>query len=148
MELKLPNKFTLSNKESKIENKNESLSMEVGEVVECLMNTAKSLHKLHLKITGQGSYAAHNALSVYDKFHDFSDSLCEQYQGATQTIIVIPSQIDVQLNTVKDAINHLQYVKDEVEDLQAKIKYSEIINLLDTIKEACNGAMYKLKFLS
>jgi Na+/phosphate symporter len=126
----------------------ETSNTEVGDVAECLMNSAKSLHKLHLKIKGQGSYAAHNALNGYDKFHEFADDLIEGFQGASETIVDIPSEPEKNLNTVQDAISHLQYVKDEVTELQSKLKYSEIINQLDLIKEHCNSMIYKLKFLS
>ena len=39
----------------------------VASCVTELMNAATSFHKLHLKVTGAGSYAAHKALnSLYD----------------------------------------------------------------------------------
>lgn len=125
-----------------------SVDSEVAEVVECLMNAAKSLHKLHLKIKGNGSYAAHNALQSYDKFHDFADDLCEQYQGASEIILEIPSKIETKLNTSQEAIEFLKELKSEITALQSKLTHSEIINLLDSSKEHINSMLYKLKFLS
>jgi len=150
MELKLKNKLKLPLKEmeSKKENKSESLCDEVGEVVTCLMNASTSLHKLHLKITGVGSYAAHNALSGYDKFHDFADDLAEGFQGAYGEILKYEEELPQKLSSVKEAISFLDYVKEEVTDLQSKLPYSEIINQLDIIKEHVNGMKYKLMFLS
>lgn len=135
-------------KESKKEDKSESLCTEVAEVVTCLMNASISLHKLHLKVTGQGSYAAHNALSGYDKFHDFSDDLAEGFQGAYGELLKYEECAPDTLNSVKEAIGFLRDLKVEITDLQAKLPYSEIINQLDLVKEHCNGMIYKLMFLS
>jgi len=148
MEMKTPQTFKFKTIEKEGNKENNSISVEVAEVAECFMNAAKSLHKLHLKITSQGSYAAHVALGGYDKFHDFVDSLVEAFQGAEGMLLSIPSTQERKLNTVKEAIEFLDYIKEEVTDLQSKLKYSEIINQLDLVKEHCNGMKYKLKFLS
>lgn len=128
--------------------KSNSTSVMVTDVAECFMNAAKSLHKLHLKIKGQGSYAAHNALNGYDKFHDLADQLIENYQGAEQVILEIPDKPCEKLNTVEEGINYLLKIKKEVTELQSKLTHSEIINLLDNSKEHINSILYKLKFLS
>ena len=53
-----------------------------------MMNAASSFHKLHLKITGPGSYAAHKALNnLYDALPDHADSLIEGYQGASEKLL-------------------------------------------------------------
>ena len=137
----------MKEKESMKEDETESICTEVAEVVTCLKNASISLHKLHLKITGVGSYAAHNALSGYDKFHDFSDDLAEGFQGACGELLSYKEELPKTLNSVKEAIAFLEYVKEEVTELQSKLTYSEIINQLDIIKEHCNGMKYKLMFL-
>ncbi len=49
-----------------------------------LMNAAQSFHKLHLKITGTGSYAAHKALNeLYDALPGHADDLADGFQGAS-----------------------------------------------------------------
>lgn len=128
--------------------KKESLDTEVGEVVTCLMNASISLHKLHLKVTGIGSYALHNALNGYDKFHDFADDLAESFQGASEKLIKTSEELPKVLDDKQDAISFLNYVKDEVTSLQNKMPYSEIVNQLDTVKEHINGMKYKIMFLS
>lgn len=149
MDIKFKEKIKIPmEKESKKENKQESLCMEVAEVVTCLMNASISLHKLHLKVTGTGSYAAHNALSGYDKFHDFADDLSEGFSGAYGELLKFNEELPTTLNSPKDAISFLENLKKEVTDLQNKLPYSEIINQLDLIKEHCNGMKYKLMFLS
>lgn len=125
-----------------------SLDSQVGECAEHLMNAAKSLHKLHLKIKGQGSFAAHSALQAYDEFHDFSDSLVESYQGAVCRIIVIPDMVSKPLNTVQEAITFLEDIKMSITTLQSKLPFSEIVNDLDMVKSKINSIKYKLEFLS
>lgn len=125
----------------------ESKTEDVAEVVTCLMNASTSLHKLHLKVTGQGSFASHNALSGYDKFHDFADQLCEEAQGAFEELLVL-TEIPIKvLNTKTEAIDYLNYIKDEITVLQSKLNFSELINLLDEIKSFINSIKYKLLFL-
>lgn len=143
----LKKEFKLKEVETKKEIKSETLCNEVSEVVTCLMNASISLHKLHLKVTGIGSYAAHSALSGYDKFHDFADDLAEGFAGAYGELLKYTEEIPKTLNSAKEAISFLDYVKEEVTDLQSKLPYSEIINQLDIVKEHCNGMKYKLLFL-
>ena len=57
---------------------NSSLETSVAACVSELMNAATSFHKLHLKITGIGSYAGHKALNeLYDALPDHADDLAE-----------------------------------------------------------------------
>jgi len=45
----------------------ESKSVDVSKVASELLNAAVSYHKLHLKVTGTGSFAQHKALNeIYD----------------------------------------------------------------------------------
>lgn len=149
MELKFKQKPTYKvEKETKKEDAQESLCMEVAECVTELMNAATSFHKLHLKITGQGSFASHSALKIYEDFHDFSDQLSEEFQGAYGEILTYKEVLPRVLNTKQDGITYLQDLKTIVTELQSKLPYSEIINDLDLCKSKINGALYKLKFLS
>ena len=74
-----------------------------------LMNARNSFHKLHLKVTGAGSYAAHKALNeLYDAIPDFVDTLMEGYQGVTEKILTCKDLAPRTLETVADAINYLR----------------------------------------
>lgn len=149
MELKFKQKPTYKvEKETKKEDKQESLCMEVAELVTELMNAATSLHKLHLKVTGQGSFALHSALKIYEDFHDFSDDLSESFMGAYGEILQYKESLPRTLVTKQDGIVYLEEIKTMVTNLQSKLPYSEIINDLDVCKSKINGALYKLKFLS
>lgn len=114
-----------------------------------LMNARTAIHKLHLKITGPGSYSAHKALNeLYDALPDHADTLVEQYQGAAETLITIPDSCPRTLNTKEEGIQYMRELKIMVTNLQAKLPYSEIINDLDIVKSTLNSIKYKLMFLS
>jgi DNA-binding ferritin-like protein len=113
-----------------------------------LMNGATSFHKLHLKVTGTGSFAAHKALNeLYDALPGHADDLAEGYQGATSKLLSYAEVSPRKLDTVADAIDYLNEMTTMVNGLQAKMPYSELVNDLDTIKSTINSARYKLTFL-
>ena len=113
-----------------------------------LMNAASSFHKLHLKVKGSGSFAAHKALNeLYDALPDHADTLIEGYQGAAEKILDYSEVSPKVLNTVEEAISYLREMYQMVNNLQSKMPYSEIINSLDTLKDSINSAKYKLLFL-
>jgi len=113
-----------------------------------LMNAASSFHKLHLKVKGAGSFAAHKALNkIYDALPDHADTLIEGYQGASEKILEYKEATPRILNTVEDALAYLRDMYQMVNGLQAKMPYSEIINSLDTLKDSINSTKYKLLFL-
>lgn len=149
MEIKFKNTKGFSfEKETMREEKQESICIEVAELVTEFMNAATSFHKLHLKVTGQGSFASHTALKIYEDFHDFSDDLSESFQGAYGEILTYKEVVPKTLNTKQEGISYLESIKEMVTELQGKLPYSEIINDLDVCKSKINGALYKLKFLS
>jgi DNA-binding ferritin-like protein len=113
-----------------------------------LMNAGTSFHKLHLKITGIGSYAAHKALNeLYDALPGHADDLAEGYQGASEKLLSYSEVGPRTLDSVEDALVYLRDITNMVNGLQAKMPYSEIVNDLDTVKSTLNSAKYKLKFL-
>jgi DNA-binding ferritin-like protein len=113
-----------------------------------LMNAATSFHKLHLKVTGTGSFAAHKALNeLYDALPGHADDLAEGFQGASEKLLSYGEAAPRKLNTVADGIDYLKDMCDMVCKLQDKMPYSEIVNDLDTIKSTMNSAKYKLLFL-
>lgn len=121
----------------------------VANLVTELMNAAVSFHKLHLKVTGPGSYAAHKALNeLYDALPGHADDLAEGYQGACEMILKYQEPVARCLDTVDDAIWYIKDLHTMITNLQSQITYSEIVNDLDTIKSTLNSAKYKLKFLS
>lgn len=113
-----------------------------------LMNAATTFHKLHLKVTGTGSYAAHKALNdLYDALPGHADDLAEGFQGAAETLLKYNDEAPKTLNTVEDGLKYLRMLVDMVSGLQDKMPYSELVNELDNVKSTLNSAKYKLLFL-
>jgi len=113
-----------------------------------LMNAATSFHKLHLKVTGIGSYAAHKALNeIYDALPGHADDLIEGYQGAAEKILDLPNTTPRTLSTVEDVISYLKELSSQVDSLQSIMPYSQIVNELDNVKTSIDGVKYKLLFL-
>lgn len=125
-----------------------SLDTMTAALVSELMNARTSFHKLHLKVTGDGSYAAHKALNdLYDALPDHADTLIEGYQGAAEKILSYSETASRTLDTVADAVSYLRDLTAMVTKLQGMMPYSEIVNNLDTTKDTFNSAKYKLLFL-
>jgi len=113
-----------------------------------LMNARNAFHVLHLKVTGDGSYAAHKALNeFYDQLPDFADTLIEGYQGVTEKIIKCNNIAPRTVDTVADGIAYLRDIYAMINKLQGMLPYSEIVNNLDLVKDAVNSTKYKLLFL-
>jgi len=113
-----------------------------------LMNAATSIHKLHLKITGAGSYAAHKALNeLYDALPDLADNIAEGFQGATEKLLDCKESSPKILNSVEECLSYIREMSEMINGLQKIMPYTEIVNDLDNIKSALNSAKYKLKFL-
>ena len=113
-----------------------------------LMNAGTSFHKLHLKVTGPGSYSAHKALNeLYDALPEHADALAEGFQGAAEVLLKYNEVAPKILNTIEDGLAYIRMLVDMINGLQSKMPYSEIVNELDTVKSTLNSAKYKLKFL-
>jgi len=113
-----------------------------------MMNAAVSFHRLHLKITGEGSYAAHKALGdFYDGLHGHADTLIEGYQGVAEKILSYKEMPIRTLDNTADAVAYLRDMYNMINKLQGMMPYSEIVNNLDLVKDAINSTKYKLLFL-
>lgn len=123
-----------------------ALCMQTAALAQDMLNAVTSLHKLHLKVTGLGSFAAHKGLD-YDAFSGHADDLVEEFQGAEEKILELPNTAASELNSVEDGLEFLRKMKDKVSSLQNSMPHSEIVNLLDEIKSTINGIKYKLLFL-
>lgn len=125
-----------------------SLESKTSACVSELMNARTSIHKLHLKITGIGSYAGHKALNeLYDALPDHADDLAEAFQGAAEKLLEYEDKAPRTLNSVQEGLAYLREMKEMVSALQNDMPYSEIVNDLDNIKSTINSIKYKLLFL-
>jgi hypothetical protein len=127
------------------------LDQEVAELGYKLMCAATCFHKLHLKVKDLGSYAAHIALKeLYEALPDHADTLIESYQGAVERIVECSHDEEYSkkvCNSAEEALTYIRELTAEINELQAMLPYSEIVNDLDTVKSTLNSAKYKLKFL-
>jgi hypothetical protein len=113
-----------------------------------LMNAAISFHKLHLKVTGPGSFAAHKTLGeFYEGLHGHADTLVEGYQGVAEKILTYTDMPVRTLDTTADGVGYLRDLYNIITKLQGMMPYSEIVNNLDLVKDSINGTKYKLLFL-
>lgn len=125
-----------------------ALCTQTAALVQDMLNAVTSFHRIHLKVTGLGSYAAHKALNeAYDAFGDHADDLAEQFQGAEEVLLEYPNTAPTELNSVEEAIDNLRKLKQKISDLQGSMPYSEIVNTLDEAKSTANSIKYKLLFL-
>lgn len=128
-----------------------SLDMQVANLGYQLMTAATCFHKLHLKVKDLGSYAAHVALKeLYEALPDHADALIEGYQGAVERIVECSHDEEYSkkvCNSAEEALTYIRELTSEINELQAMMPFSEIVNDLDTIKSTLNSAKYKLKFL-
>ncbi len=108
-----------------------------------------SMHQLHLKITGPGSYSAHKALNeFYDGMPGLIDSVAEQYQGAREKLLEYPTVTPYKCGSVQEALSHMKELYTEVNELQKLMPFSEVTNQLDEVKSLIASTKYKLMFLS
>jgi DNA-binding ferritin-like protein len=125
-----------------------ALCIQTAALGQDMLNAVTSLHRLHLKVTGLGSYASHKALNQgYDAFGDHADDLVEQYQGAEEKLLDLPNTAPAELNSVEEGLDYLRKMKDKITALQSMMPHSEINNLLDEAKSTINSVKYKLLFL-
>lgn len=113
-----------------------------------MMNAAVSFHRLHLRVTGDGSFAAHKALGeFYEGLHGHADTLIEGYQGVAEKLLNYTNMPIRTLDTTADAVGYLRDLYNSINKLQAMMPYSEIVNNLDLVKDSINSTKYKLLFL-
>lgn len=123
--------------------------METAAVIAHAQALTVSMHQLHLKITGPGSHAVHEALgSFYEGMPGLIDSVAEQYQGAREKLLEYPTVTPYKCGSVQEALSHIKELYTEVNELQKLMPFSEVTNQLDEVKSLISSTKYKLMFLS
>lgn len=132
----------------KLTRPNSPVDLQTAQLCSELLNSVTSIHKFHLKTTGVGSFAAHNALNkFYDAIGDHADAIAEQYQGASEKLLEMSDTAPQKINSVEEAVGYLKSLTVQVNALQQSMPYSEIVNQLDEVKSLINATKYKLLFL-
>lgn len=119
--------------------------VDIAKLICHLLGAADSFHKLHLKVKGPGSFAAHMALGdLYDALRDHVDTVAEGYQGASGKLLDIPNETYEPIETVPAAIESIRELYEMISGVQEGLPYSEVVNDLDAVKSSLNKAKYKL----
>jgi DNA-binding ferritin-like protein len=128
---------------------NKQKEMSMDEFISYLMICRNVLHAMHLKITGQGSYATHKALNeLYDSIVDSVDEIAEAYQGYYGKLLTLKFETGNEylnykpVDYVEEILKHVEHCKSKFQD------NSMIVNEIDVLVKNLASAHYKLKFLS
>lgn len=137
------NEFTFKPKEIKTK------EMSMDEFISYLMVCRNVLHAMHLKVTGQGSYATHKALGgLYEALPDLADGIAEAYQGYYGKLLTLKFETGNEYLNMKP----VEYVAEILKHVEScKKKYQDnsmILNEIDVLVKELASAHYKLKFLS
>lgn len=133
---------------SPMQSKPTGITSRLGMCLGGLLNAAPAIHRLHLKVTGPGSYAQHMALNeLYEALPDLVDTVAEGWQGAAEELLELSSDHVYDFPTVNSALEFMRMKSEKITELQGMIPYSEVVNNMDLIKDALNTAKYKLIFL-
>jgi len=123
--------------------------METAAMVAHTQALVVGIHQLHLRITGPGSHAAHEALGgFYESMPGLVDKVAEQYQGAREKLLEYPTVAPMKCSSVQEALTHMKELYNEIVDLQRIMPFSEVTNQLDEMKSLIASTKYKLMFLS
>lgn len=122
----------------------------VGQFISCLLTSASIAHKMHLRVTGTGSYAAHKALnSLYDSLPEHADNLAEKYQGYTGNLIQDYVSMDETPYLKMKPIEFVAWLLEYVEKSRTTFGDNSMMqNLVDELIADIASTHYKLKFLS
>jgi len=121
----------------------------IGDLVFELLNSSTRVHIFHMSVKGEGSYAAHKATAgFYEDVQELADSLAEQWQGLTGTLLSYPRTYEFPpMENAGQCVAYLKSLYAQVDDFEKSCSYSEICNTLDEIKSLINSTCYKLLFL-
>ena len=136
--------------ESKQEDSNESGSTEVAEFIDNILTAAVVIHKMHLRVTGPGSYATHKALNeLYDALPDHADDIAEAYQGYKGVILPDVAEVNQKEYLSMPPIDYVQCLINDVDEQRECFgNVSALQNKVDELLGTLYSVKYKLKFLS
>jgi DNA-binding ferritin-like protein len=146
MEIKFKEKNTTEGKEMKTA---KDSNAKVAEFLDCILTSAVIVHKMHLRITGDGSYAAHVALNdLYEDLPEHADEITEKFQGYHGVLITnYPSMDQVSYLKMKP-LEFVTWLLNYVEEYRTCFgTVSSIQNLVDELVASISEAKYKLTFL-
>lgn len=117
-----------------------------SEFITRLLHGATMLHMHHLMVTGQGSFAKHMALDVYNDLASAADGLAEAYIGCTGTPLSFGGgSVTIGTDCTADVKALYEYVETSRNVMGSE---SHIQNEIDGICTLLSSVLYKLNRLS
>lgn len=114
-----------------------------SEFISKIFEAAIAIHKVHLMTTGPGSFAAHEALGVYEDIEGAADGLAEAWMGCTGVGLSF-SGVDS-----KNWSAEVQKIYDYIEKNRGMMgEESHIQNEIDSICTLLSSALFKLNRLA
>jgi hypothetical protein len=120
----------------------------MGQFAAVLFLARDLAHRAHLRTTGPGSFAAHDALGdFYPAVVDLADSLIETYQGCELTLLDIPLLDNEFPGEIKDS---MQAQRDWIKANRYKAVSKDethLQNIMDEIVALYDRTIFKLHYL-
>lgn len=105
-------------------------------------------HRAHLRVTGPGSFAAHDALNkFYDAIVELADDFVECYQGEYEVLLDLPLLDNEYEGEIADVLKQIKaWIQDNRYDAVPKDE-TAINNIIDEIVGEFQRVNYRLHFL-
>lgn len=120
----------------------------IGQFIAVLFLARDLAHRAHLRTTGPGSFARHEALGeFYPAVVDLADTLAETYQGCKLTLIDIPLLDNEFPGEIKESMQaQLKWIKANRYKAVDK-EETHLHNIIDEIVALYDRTIFKLHFL-
>jgi len=105
-------------------------------------------HRAHLRATGPGSFAAHEALGAfYEAVIPLADRFAEACQGEYQALLDVPLLDNEYEGEIADALEQIKaWIQDNQDEVTGKDQRA-LSNLVDEAVGLFQSTLYKLRFL-
>lgn len=120
----------------------------IGQFIAVLFLARDLAHRAHLRTTGPGSFAQHEALGeFYPAVVDLADTLAETYQGCELTLIDIPLLDNEFPGDIEESMRaQLKWIKTNRYKAVEKDE-THMQNIIDEIVALYDRTIFKLHFL-
>lgn len=120
----------------------------IGQLIALLFLARDLAHRAHLRTTGPGSFARHEALGeFYPAVIDLADTLAEVYQGCELKLIDIPLLDNEFPSDIKESMqDQLKWIKAN-RYKAVKKEETQMQNIIDEIVALYDKTIFKLHFL-
>lgn len=119
-----------------------------GQYVALLFLARDLAHRAHLRTTGPGSFAAHEALGeFYEGIIGHADTFAERFQGRFRELLDIPLLDNDYEGDIEDILDQmLSWVEDNRESIAPRSE-TALHNVIDEAVGLFQSTLFKLHFL-